>query len=265
MRDLPCGRLLEETVPVAFTMLSGEVLIGGDADLVQVDRDEYGVNQRWSFWHSRPKEPQVLPLDSELLGVVSSSNGKRILTWDNAGKVRIWDALTRKLAKVLDDPPWSILIGHGQQGFHGQPVRGALLNHDGTVAALVDDEGNLGLWDAGTGRRLGVGVLAGLHVREIAFLADDAALLVRHADGLSLVYLVGGVERHDLPGTTVWTEVIAAADGKVLATWNRQQGDFGAGESPTGPGFRRLRAYRLWGWKVPTASRRNSWSSLHRS
>ena len=72
----------------------------------------------------------------EILGVLASVSGDRVLSWDDAGHVRVWDATTGEM--------------QGASLLHSNPVLGAAMNESADRIVTWDAKGKAHLWIRGT-------------------------------------------------------------------------------------------------------------------
>jgi WD40 repeat protein len=93
--------------------------------------------------HGAPQilEAALAPAEAEpfVETIAFSPDGRRFVSGCQTN-LRVWDAGTRQLVRVLQPCP--------------SPVNGAMFSPDGQRLAVVDSEGTLALWNAETGERL---------------------------------------------------------------------------------------------------------------
>ncbi|WP_406840712.1 NB-ARC domain-containing protein [Streptomyces sp. AHU1] len=201
----------------------------------------------------RLRDPATtLPTDDAVgTRVLAVAAGPRLVTADDDGCVRVWDASTGRPLRILTeyirgvrtvalDPDGTLLATVGEDGQMwvldpetGMPVRAfgddgsvrgvraAAFSADGGVLATADGEGLLHLWDVADGRvgRTLTSTLQG--VRLLAFNADRSMLAAAgDQETVHLWNLDTGIATHALrhDGAQTVRAVAFSADGSLVAT-----------------------------------------------
>ena len=166
--------------------------------------------------------------------VAFSPDGKTLASASGGEIVRLWDVETRALLREVPGHQW--------------PVRSVAISPDGAVIASAGGlrgEGELGLWDVNTGRKLWTRVSVAHDLRFVAFTSDGQVLVSGGWDGTIRLW--------DVATGQILREVPDSARRAPAITYNanRQTLDIGG---PGGGG--------LWGGTVkhpPVHSIRRRW------
>ncbi|HSE16778.1 MAG TPA: WD40 repeat domain-containing protein [Pyrinomonadaceae bacterium] len=189
-----------------------------------------------------------------------SKSGQFIVTVTRDGKVRLWDAGTKKVVKDLSEsvtsnaatfsPDGSLIATAGTDGVvriwdgtNGAPLRElkghtgqvhrAMFSPDGKYLVSVSDDSTARLWNPATGET--VRVLSGhtAPISEVAFSSDNIHFATEAADETAMIWNVGSDTGLVLTGLTGTKGALAfSPDGKLLATEGGPGTELGA--LPTG-------------------------------
>jgi WD40 repeat protein len=134
-----------------------------------------------------------------------------ILAVGSADGVRLWNVATPGHVKQITEVP---LGGRGA----GSALT---FSPDGRILAVGDSVGTAQLWDAATGRQIGLSLVAGnAPVTSVAFTRDGATLATANADGIARLWstTTGNPIGGELPGGSKIYSVAFSPDGQTLAT-----------------------------------------------
>lgn len=138
-----------------------------------------------------------------LRGIRIHPDGRSLLI-DVQGEVRLADLETGRLSAV-----WG-------EAAHQAPVRDVDISSDGTLAASAGDDGIVCLWDAATGRNLGLLEGYSQPPRRVAFVPGGEYLLTLDAAGGLLMWKLArtnGAEAQRIVAEVVWELTSAEANG----------------------------------------------------
>lgn len=120
----------------------------------------------------------TLPHDGPLASAAFSADGRRVMTVADDGGAMVWDLETRR--------PLSEIVP-------GEAPRAAAfsVSPDGKAVATISED-VIGIWEAGTGRRLGEPLRHDGAVRTVAFSPDGRSILTASQDGAARLWQAPG-------------------------------------------------------------------------
>jgi WD40 repeat protein len=154
-------------------------------------------------------------------GIVLAANGKRALSADGDGTLKLWD----------------LESGGELRSFEGHlgPITSVALTVDGKRAVSAGSDRTLRLWDLGSGRQLRTLKGHTSLIRSVTLTADGKhALSISDDNTLKLWDLESGRERHTFKGHTDFirsialtpdgTRAVSASDDRTIAVWDLEGG-----------------------------------------
>ncbi len=185
-----------------------------------------------------------------------SKNGQFIVTRTREGKVRLWDAGTKKIVKELNEsvasnsakfsPDGKLIATSGTDGIvrlwdgasgaplrdlkgHTAQVHRAIFSPDGKYLVSVSDDATVRLWTPQTGET--VNVLSGHTgpIAEVTFSPDNIHFATKAADETARIWSVNSDEGTVLNGLSGTVAAVAfSPDGKLIATEGGHGTELGA-------------------------------------
>jgi len=193
---------------------------------------------------------------AKVAGAEFSHDGRFIVTRTIDNKVRLWDAGTRKVLKVLSEnqdsnsasfsPDGKLIATGGTDGVvriwdgssgapvgelqgHTAQVHRAIFSPDGNYIVSVSDDNTVRVWKVATGEAFKVlnGHTGG--VSEVTFSPDQKHFATEAADEKAIIWSLDSDQGKVLNGLTGTRAALAfSPDGKLLATEGGPDTSFGA-------------------------------------
>ena len=147
----------------------------------------------------------------EVLGLVYSPDGRTLISSGESGAIRVWDAETGELVRLLPG--------------HPERVRGLAMSPDGRLIASSSTDGSVNVWDYREGRLLHTFTNhVGKWVRAVAFSPDGRFLVPAAYDGrLSIWDSASGKVVRTMPTLGRTGGVLFTPDGRFIVTASREE------------------------------------------